>query len=254
MMTKKNIAVLGSGPAGLVAAWTALRYGEVDIFSARRSPSQQWGAQYLHGPIPFATPSLAEGVIRSEFLGSARTYRDKIYGPDTVGEDEVSWGKFPAYQEAWDLRRAYGWLWDRLGQSVHQVNVAQAGVVDDLVEDYDAVVSSVPAPVLCLRTSEHAFPGYNIDVVAHPGDVNDNNLVIYDGHEDSKRYRYSQVFGHAHTEYPEGLGPAGSATITKPYTTDCTCHPEVVRVGRYGRWKKGVLVHEVVREVDRALQ
>jgi hypothetical protein len=31
--------------------------------------------------------------------------------------------------------------------------------------------------------------------------------------------------------------------VRKPLETDCTCWPKVVRAGRFGQWRKGVLTH-----------
>jgi hypothetical protein len=33
-------------------------------------------------------------------------------------------------------------------------------------------------------------------------------------------------------------------------SNECDCHPEIIRMGRYGEWTKGVLVHHVFERVE----
>ena len=58
-----NVAVLGCGPAGLIAAWAAEQAGaDVQIYS-KKVQSIIPGSQYLHGPIPGVSSPYAEGVV-----------------------------------------------------------------------------------------------------------------------------------------------------------------------------------------------
>lgn len=63
-----NIAILGCGPSGLVAAHAAMQINinkRVSVFS-RNLRSPIYGAQYLHQPIPgtFAGQSIEPEIIR----------------------------------------------------------------------------------------------------------------------------------------------------------------------------------------------
>ena len=241
-----EIAVLGAGPAGLTAAWVALRYGEVTIYSIKE-PSRQYGAQYLHNPVPFANDE-PHGTIKNYFTGTAQGYRDKIYGDD-LSPEEVSWHTMPDSQPAWDLRRTYRWLWDRLEHLIVDTPVHE-GLLFGATQRCDEVISSVPAHTICSAPNSHSFHSYQIGVTPVET-VNDDNFVVYNGDPAEPWYRWSQVFGYGQVEWGYGQAPDDAVSVTKPYDTDCYCWHNIARVGRYGRWRKGVLVDHVIGDVDR---
>jgi len=41
--------------------------------------------------------------------------------------------------------------------------------------------------------------------------------------------------------------------VEKPIRTSCRCFPDVHRMGRYGKWKKGVLSHEAWEEANKIM-
>ncbi len=98
-------------------------------------------------------------------------------------------------------------------------------------------------------------------VIYASGDVEQgrirDNFVICDGTPDMDWYRVANVFGYRTVEWPYNVQFADdtiAVRVVKPLSTNCDCHPDVIRVGRYGEWSKSVLVHEVYNKVIEALK
>jgi hypothetical protein len=263
-----KVAILGCGPAGLVAAHTAIGLGhKVTIFTNRVIPSRLMGCQYLHAPITGYgdVPSVR---VSYRLNGTPEGYRAKVYGPDWDGK--VSPEDFIGQHDAWDIRETYRRLWWDLFVRgdipivVHDVKQGNVGPA----EWNDKIISSIPATALCL--SGHLFRSHAIYAA---GDKSHNgskvNEIICDGTAGTDWYRKANVFGYETTEWPaqlfehetnagvlaqiQAFPPKWSVRVTKPLSTECTCHPEVIRVGRYGSWAKSVLVHQVPGEVAKEL-
>ena len=246
----KRAAVLGCGPAGLFAAHGLIEAGwNVDIFSIKRR-SEMFGAQYLHEPIHGLVER--DSLITYELLGTPEEYRRKVYGDAPVGT--VSPEQFVGTQRVWDIRSAYYDAWDKYHELI-QHQPLDNRVAGEIVKGaYNAVVSSVPAPSLC--GAGHQFqstrvwaigdaPERGIFSPVNPG----SNKVICNGERSPGWYRASRVFGYNTTEWPEAAKPpiSGVAVVLKPTGTNCNCLPDLVRVGRYGTWTKGVLSHEAYK-------
>lgn len=262
-----RVAVLGCGPSGLVAAHAAKMAGAtVEIFSTKIK-SALYGAQYLHAPIPLISNYEASVPIQYKLMGSAEDYRRKVYGdrvvqvsPNQLGEDHL----------AWDIRDAYDRLWALYEHQIFNSKIDYYTVRDViLIGNWDRIYSSIPAPAICGRPGTHKFEHA---VVWANGDAPDlghfvpeaftdlgADIIICDGTNRNSWYRYSNVFGHRTIEWPENHGNQASfyaASVRKPISNDCRCwmaEPRIKRVGRYGAWRKGILVHEVFDWVSRDL-
>jgi hypothetical protein len=84
------------------------------------------------------------------------------------------------------------------------------------------------------------------------------DTVLCNGSRDVGYYRAARVFGHSSVEWP-GARPkpplSGVVIFSKPLTTSCTCwEGEILRVGRYGTWTKGVLSHQAYSATSKALE
>lgn len=266
-----KILVLGSGPAGLLAAHAAsfVEGAEVKILS-RGKPSELFGCQYLHGPIPGL--DLATTTVQYTLEGTAEDYALKVYGTRKMA-GQVSAVHLYGDHPAWDIRQAYRALWERYSHAIEELEILPETVQPML--DYmsaDLVVSSIPAPVLCQQPGAHAFTaqtcwalgdaperGQYVPVPCPP------DTVRCSGSDDHGWYRVSKVFGYRTAEWP-GLRPApplpGVVPFHKPLATTCTCWhvsegeqgSDVLRVGRYGTWTKGVLSHEAFNTTVKVLQ
>jgi hypothetical protein len=260
-----KILVLGCGPAGLLAAHAAsfLPGTEVKIVSRNR-PSDLFGCQYLHGPVPGL--DLATTTVNYTLVGTVGDYAAKVYAGAQPGP--VSPEQFAGARPVWDIRQAYRQLYDTWFDAIEDVELAPELIrpmLDHLAPDL--VVSSVPLPVVCQRPGEHAFTSQTCWALGDAPELGQGvpvpcpeDTVICNGTDDTGWYRVSKVFGHKTAEWP-GLRPrppfAGVVPFHKPLATTCDCWQDpqdgtertIMRVGRYGTWTKGVLSHEAFNRV-----
>jgi hypothetical protein len=263
-MTKPSVAVLGCGPAGLAAAHAATVAGcDVRIFSKKRK-SELFGAQYLHRPIPGMT-STAPRRVTVTLWGTHDGYRARVYGAQAAQVPKVSTEDLEESHDAWDIRTTYDNLWDAYKRNITSMPLDGSSMTS-LLHDcgFDLLFSTVPAPVLC-RT-DHTFLSQDVFAIGdapereqwlateRAPDVGEGRLVCNGlplGAASPDWYRVARVFGHTTIEYPLDVDPGlvvQAARVRKPITTNCDCWPEAQRLGRYGEWKKGVLVHHAYEE------
>lgn len=256
-----RIVILGCGPAGLLAAHAA-SFTDAKVFIlSRKARSELFGCQYLHGPIPGL--DLRTTTIDYQLRGEVHRYQEKVYGQGPV-PGGVSPGQLTGSHPAWDIRQAYDLLWDRFENNILEQEVVPSDV--EGIKEYfqpDLLVNSIPLAALCLDMESHAFTSQQCWAMGDAPERGQevpvpcpDDTVICDGTRDVGYYRVSNVFGYKTVEYP-GLRPkpplAGLVPFHKPLATTCTCHPGMLRVGRYGTWTKGVLSHTAFNEVVKAM-
>ena len=260
-----SVAILGCGPAGLLAAHAATICGHSVTIYSNKQKSPMEGAQYMHVEIPDLDVP-APSMINYALIGTIDGYREKVYGsgdPDI----RVSPEQYLGSHKCWDLRHTYDILWDRWQSRIKDmtINPERVGQISFKNEH---VISTVPAPVLCYQEGVHGFdyvPVWIDNTWSGPLPAeapsmwaNGDNWVICNGADDGW-YRTSHIYGHMNTEWAsESAVPAGRLKppshvwrVRKPIKTDCTCWPMVARAGRYGLWQKGVLTHDAF---DMAMQ
>jgi hypothetical protein len=262
----KKVAILGAGPAGLAAAHAAYLAGAwVHIFS-RGEKSRLYGCQYLHAPLPEI--EVEQRTVNYELWGTADGYREKVYGDAWNGQ--VSPGDLEGEHKAWDLRATYDTLWElyvekrgRAAFTVKDINPRSLLSADIMGTFFTNYISTIPAPALCAAMPGHTFYGQEIWAV---GDAADRgqvapvtvppDTIICSGNESPSWYRCSNVFGASTVEWPGKTKPPipYAARVTKPLYTDCNCFPDVIRMGRYGAWKKDQLTHHVFEQVTELLK
>lgn len=262
-----KILILGCGPAGLLAAHAAnyVQGAEVKILSRKR-PSELFGCQYLHGPVPDLT--LRTTTVAYQLQGSVEDYATKVYG-NRLMAGTVSVEVLEDTHPAWDLRQAYGLLQERYWDQVEDLELMPETIrpmLEYLVPD--VVISSVPLPVLCQQPEEHAFRAQTCWAMGDAPERGQSvpvpcpeDTILCSGERDTGWYRVSNVFGYKTAEW-SGLRPkpplSGVVPFTKPLATTCDCFRpgpsmtsqpgHIFRVGRYGTWTKGVLSHEAFND------
>lgn len=244
-----RVAILGCGPAGLFAAHAATQAGhDVHLYSKPRKSFMR-GAQYLHAPIPGLSGDPFEVDYRLE--GTVEGYKNKVYGDlsDVLVSPETLVGK----AQAWDIREAYDAAWNLYGEGV--INFDAPHGLSRIEAEHDLTISTIPATLLC-TDARHNFSSqtvwatdfvrYRGAFVRHEDGGMDDNVVICSGDPDDWWYRQSRIHGWENTEYPEDHKPKAEHVfeVVKPLSTDCKCHDNITRMGRYGKWRKGVLSHE----------
>lgn len=246
----RTIAVLGCGPAGLLAAHAAKKSGfEPVIFSAAVEKSEMPGAIFLHEPIPdIAVPQMA---VRFQKRGTREGYAAKVYGDPRA---RCSWDAFEDGEErpAYSMRLAYDLLWDLYADRICPMKIDPIRV-EALDAEFPFVISTIPAPALC--SEDHEFASVPIYINAGVGPVNDPSVIIYNGDPAVSWYRASYLWGNVSFEFGAGVHgrPDGCVEGKKPLGHSCDCFPEVLRAGRFGQWERGVLVHHVYPRVEAAL-
>lgn len=251
-----KVAVLGCGPAGLLAAQGAAEAGaEVTIFS-NKAKSPIFGAQFIHMEIPgmMVKPSGVHIFKR----GSAEGYAKKVYGDS---EHATSFDNYENGQvmPAWPMVAIYDKLWNIWRGRIVNREIDMLAMDQIERDGWDVLVTSIPVPAICMK-GEHTFE--TNDVLILKGKCSTNrHSVIYNGEPKVAWFRNSFLFGETGIEYSTHrtkphLGmpvPQGAKRIKKPQHTNCDCRNQWRRVGRYGKWQRGVLAHEAYFEVRDAL-
>lgn len=255
-----NVAILGCGPAGLIAAHSAVTLGHDVVILSRRVRSETFGAMYLHEPIPAISQGKPEMMIEVSKTGTKWGYAESVYGNR---EAPVSWDKFePGPTPGWNLKTAYAELWSRYSDLILNTDITPESIAG---LKYDRIFNTIPARAICLDWT-HRFDLVKI-VVVHGPNPREDNVMWYNGSDFSgspRWYRYSRINRYESWEFSEQRAPLSLPTAElarglrvsagiKPLSTDCDCHPHVVRLGRFGKWNKNVFTHHAYQEVIDAL-
>ena len=259
----RKVLILGCGPSGLLAAHAAVKLGHLPIIVSVKRPSQLFGCQYLHSSIPDVTVHDPK-IVNYELRGTAEEYAEKVYGPEeAMAASTVSPSTLPVQHFAWDIRSAYGQLWLKYSRNIRDVRVF-ARDIEPMIDYYqpDVTFSTIPAPLMCVdpmhnfRSTKCWAIGDAPEIGQKTREVAPPYTIVCDGTKDQGYYRASNVFGYQTVEWPgwRNRPPvSGVVDFLKPLATNCDCWPQVTRIGRMGKWRKGVLAHEAYEEVWKRL-
>lgn len=263
----KPVAVLGIGPAGLMAAHAVAVSGKpVALFGApddngNPKKSKLGGAQFLHAGIPYINSDIPDTHVTFRVVGTQDIYRRKVYGDDGADISKIPFVSFEnvydgMVQPAWNLQRTYDALWDTL--SAERANVEHVDVdwVQKMLDadEFQAIVSSIPLPSIC--RSHHGYGNEIHNFFSQRIWIKDecimealpDETIMYDGTLEHSWYRCNRMFNFGGTEWSQDRPKPpykDLVTATKPLWTGCNCwEGSVIRVGRFGEWKKGVLTHD----------
>lgn len=243
-----TVAVLGCGPSGLLAAHAAVRAGvDVQILSMYR-PSPIGGAQFLHRAIPGITEDVPDGELDFIYVGDKEGYAKKVYGNPW---SDTSWGTWEGKVPVWNLRRAYAKLWALYEELIVDTKLDYDRVLS-VSRSYEFVFSTVPLSKICIHPVQHVFMEQPVWITDEG--ITGENSIVYNGLGMASWYRASSIFGSVSIEY-SNPPLRESVRVVKPISNSCTCTPKnVVKLGRYGRWEKGVLTHHAYEGAENALQ
>jgi hypothetical protein len=260
----KPVAILGAGPAGLMAAHAVALEGIPIVILSQPdkdgnvAKSRLGGAQFLHSPIPMVNDDMEATTVTYKLRGDVLTYRHKVYGDDPnipfVSMEGVTDGK---EQQAWNLQATYDRLWDLLGGDSANAQVINPAFIDEALkkEWFSAIISTVPAQAICQSYADMAWHGPPHAFVSQKVLIHNecilqdlpDNTVFYNGDLSQSWYRCSKLYGYGSTEW-SSLAPRppqnGLVEARKPLRTNCDCYEgKVLKLGRMGTWTKGVLTH-----------
>jgi hypothetical protein len=245
----KPVAILGCGPAGLFAAQAIKTAGGQPVIISNKMKSKIYGAQYLQRPIPGLCSPYPDGLIYTYLLGTKEQYAERVYGDPNIA---TSWPDFqPEPQPAWDLRIAYDRAWEEFHEQVIDTEIHPEDVAD-LTANFSVVISTIPAGTICERPDEHDFEFMDIRVAKFSVmQSKADNYVVYNGTSSGGWYRCAKIFGHASTEAAQNV-PKSWESGYKILGNNCDCHPNLIKTGRLGAWKRGVLTHHAFEDATNA--
>lgn len=244
-----NVIILGCGPAGLLAAHAAKMSGFEPIIYSEKVRSRMAGAQFVHQAIPLlGMTSDGDGDVLFSREGRKEGYAQKVYGSPTA---PCSWDEFPeGKRPIWSMREMYYRLWDLYSPYIYNLRIGSSELMK-MEGEPGPIISTIPATSLCCD-EEHTFYSASVWIRQRTVFMGGPNVVTYSGRPTTPWYRFSRLFGHESSEF--GHSVPGAIPGRKPLKTDCDCRPNIIRLGRFGKWQKGVLVHHVYWEALRALQ
>lgn len=274
----KSIAILGTGPAGLMAAHACAISGRpFSLFSlpgqdGEVHPSPIGGAQFIHAAVPMLVdPDSPDFLVKYLKIGTGAGYAEKVYSSNPhvpfVSYDNVEDGEV---QPAWNLRKLYDKMWESIAGNGTSVNVERitAEMLQGWVEDeiWDFIVSTIPRPALCLshagiNPSPHGFLSQEVFLLNSDYADIELNTIVYNGYKEPSWYRASNLDGQQSVEWadPKCLPPWGRdqmVRVSKPIVHGCDCwqdNPDIHFAGRFGKWQKGILVHDGFTTAAQAL-
>lgn len=253
-----RICILGCGPAGLLAAYAAAQRGATVSIISRKIKSSIPGAVFLHEPILGLTAPTPEDVVRFIKHGTKEGYAAKVYGK---WDADCSWDLFSEGERpAWSMFDLYNKLWNVFEAIIEDSIINVEKMHEIMRAKFDVIVSTIPAPFICYN-NDHIFDSQGIYVLDKTADPSLDNGIVYNGSFTDHWYRTSKLFG---SEATESATPFESNFIKdlkakqssgyKPLWTNCNCYPEVDRIGRFGRWEKGILVHHAYKQTVQLLE
>jgi hypothetical protein len=206
--------------------------------------------------------------------GTPTEYRQKVHGKYWDGQ--VAAEDFIPHHIGWNIRTAYQRLWSRYGKTVRDKDFRHVGDAAELIasQRFSMVISTLPRKLWSEPGDEFIYSqGW-----ATSGELAkaicygmDNNSIVCDGTDSVSWSRASRVFGHCTVEWPWNDGerpPYGNeeakiSRLMKPLRCKTSAGngdslvgggPPWVFAGRYGEWKKGVVVTDTMKTVSRALE
>jgi hypothetical protein len=263
----KPVAILGTGPAGLMAA-QACALAEVPyVLFGLGAPSQIGGAQFLHHAIPGINDETPDGTITYRMVGSPFGYKEKVYGDEQVSFVSASNIKDGEQVPAWSLQETYARLLSAHAGAINQLAIDPMWVDETLTSDrFRLIVSTIPRPAMCLshagmvpQQPAHAFVSQPVRIANEAMMPSIENVIFYDGTPNVSWYRTANIFGCGSTEWGDSMKDRKlwyeTVTVRKPLHTTCVCFDALVLfTGRYGKWQKGKLAHEAFVDTWKALQ
>ena len=245
-----KVAVIGCGPAGLAAAHAAAGLAnEVDIYAPKKQTPQR-GPIMLHRPIPGINNEQPDGYVRQIVIGgSILDYRLKLYGDVNIAiNGDILEDGF----HTWRVPATYDRMWELYSDQIKGWEITPEEL-DDLAIAYDLVVCTAPAPNLC-RTPWHEFHSADVAIKLHASYPDQPpNTVVYNSYSHINWVRSSRIFEAEVTEWKPEDAPEDAIIIHKPLSTDCNCHPRVLKTGRMGAWRNETWIDTAYYQTREAL-
>ncbi len=257
-----NIAILGAGPSGMMAAHAASQCGaNVNIFDSNPDQSRRnSGVYYLHSDCDLLLDSITikQGLLGAHLMNfdeMKEAYGQKVYGQQVLNTSVLDPILNPVIT-GYNAGQAIDRLWDMYGFQVQKQHIDDIQDIWPLLKEFDSVISTIPAYVLYPDFDKYEFVETSIKVGKAP---EDEAFIFYNVNEYCDWYRCSALFGIFIQEFGLGkkapddgqeFGTNKYITVKKVIGTGVVSNMEgLLLTGRYGAWNKKFLTHDVYYDV-----
>ena len=256
----KAVLILGSGPSGMLAAHGASQCGyEVTILDKDPDKSRKTsGLFYLHDSCDLLIDSMIihQDILGAEGLSSEeieQKYCSKVYGGKYCLEG-LSISNLKSSVLGYNPTQAIERLWDLYGHRIVRQEVKSIFGAQRYSDG--KIISTIPAPVFYpLERFE------SVQVYVRIGESPKNEaFVFYSVSPNHSWYRTSGVFGTFTQEFASLVDAESEYSLLEivPVTKviggfSPPSSNRILFTGRYGAWKKKMLVSDVYYDVKRWL-
>lgn len=255
-----NIAVVGCGPVGAMAAWAAIQYG-YDVTVYDRDPSKI-SIGKAHGVFALWSDCdlflsqkqmVKVGVIGGKGLKPDErdeAYAKKVYGNPSLETSIEKYCNTDAI-ECYNHAEAYQQIIDILGfNNIKQLDIPMYQEIDNLLDGYDIVINTLPANFLWPNKEWPNSEAY----IYHAAAPIEDAFMIYNVNQYISWYRCSAIFGKFSMEYtvkPDDDKKYVKVTkvLLSPQSPDDLTSDKIWNVGRFGAWEKECLTEDVYYNV-----
>lgn len=254
MNNPNQVVIYGCGPSGLLAAHAVALEGLEPVILSNKVKSSIPGATYLHEPIQGVTSILPDGQIKFEKHGTRDGYAAKVYGDPTAPCSWDDWDE--GSRPMWSMHDMYNRLWAEYSDAIHDVLISPH-TASQIASKFRLAISSIPMRSICYNQA-HQWDMVKVWIAHEAWNGCPDDTIVYNGELLIPWYRTSRIFEHEATESMRPVPWSDPSARTKqgwkPIKTDCNCHSGIERVGRYGLWQKGVLVHQAFEQTQAILE
>jgi hypothetical protein len=249
------ITILGCGISGLLAAKACEDSGkDFQIMSTSIVKPRAIGFQYLHDNCGLDIPkhNLTEQIVPFYTSEEIRKYlySNKVYGNINVpcSMDKVT-GEISC-KIIYSLDDAISMLWNKYSSKITTAYVNGIEDLQNLSSKCDKLICTVPMNQL-VEGLKYMLGWVNYSEINNFGA---ENYVCYDLNIGSPVYRFGIMFSKLFFESRESLSITGMQQMSIKKVISC-CNEDVPKIknvlfaGRYGRWNKSVLSHNVYYSV-----
>ncbi len=243
------IAILGSGPSGLMAAWACLISGkDFVIYSKTSDKPTVSGFSYLHESCNLP---LQKYKLNQIFFGSdsvcvhdlSVAYNKKVYNKEEISSSFIKQFSYGEFVDIYNLNEAIDIIWDLVCSKIKIRDISTKPELLNVSSCFDTCVSTIPFNIFCKECS-FVTSSY---ILSH-ADNSDLNYCMYNPFNTSKWYRKGKLFNTYFEEYANTAG-----NIKKVLTVNSEVFKDfpknILFCGRYGSWDKSVLTHDVYNTI-----